>query len=333
MKPYFRPRRLRENPQLRAMLRETRLSVEQLIFPVFVQEGNGIREEISSMPDQFRFSVDTLVEELQSVHQLGVPAVMLFGIPQEKKKDAVGSAAHARDGVICRALEEVKKTIPEMLLIADVCLCEYTDHGHCGVVRKSTSGEVRIHNDETLEILSHTAVTYAQAGADMVAPSDMMDGRVRAIRGALDRQNLVHVPILSYAAKYASSFYGPFRQAAASTPQFGDREGYQMDPANSREALKEVELDLDEGADIVMVKPALPYLDVIFQVRQMTTAPVAAYQVSGEYSSLCAAFSQGWLDRDAVVGESLLAIRRAGADLILTYFTKEAAELITKGKV
>lgn len=284
------------------------------------------------MPDQFRFSVDTLVEELQSVHQLGIPAVILFGIPQTEQKDTDGSAAHARDGVICRALEEVKKTIPEMLLIADVCLCEYTDHGHCGVVRESPSGAVTIHNDKTLEILSHTAVTYAQAGADMVAPSDMMDGRVGAIREALDKQGLDHMPILSYAAKYASSFYGPFRQAADSTPQFGDRKSYQMDPANSREALKEIELDLDEGADIVMIKPALPYLDVIFQVRQMITAPVAAYQVSGEYSALCAAFSQGWLVREAVVEESLLAIRRAGADLILTYFAKEAAELITKGR-
>ena len=333
MKPYLRPRRLRDNPQLRLMVRETRLSVEQLIFPVFVKEGHGIREEIRSMPGQFRFSVDTMVEELKSVQQLGIQAVILFGIPDERKKDSEGSAAHAQDGVICRALEEAKKSVPGMLLIADVCLCEYVDHGHCGVIQQDASGELRVNNDKTLAILSRAAVTYAQAGADIVAPSDMMDGRVGSIRDALDTQDLEHIPILSYAAKYASSFYGPFRDAADSTPQFGDRKSYQMDPANSREALKEVDLDLDEGADIIMVKPALPYLDVIFQVRQMTTVPVAAYQVSGEYSALCAAFSRGWLDKEAVVGESLLSIRRAGADLILTYFAKEAAGLIAKRRL
>ena len=332
MKPYFRPRRLRENPILRKMVRETRLSIDQLIYPVFVREGKGIREGISSMPGQFRFSQDTLVEELQRVQELSIPAVILFGIPAEDEKDPKGRAAYARDGVVCQALERARKDVPGLLLIADVCLCEYTDHGHCGIVAENAeTGQATVQNDATLQILAQTAVAYAQAGAHVVAPSDMMDGRVAAIREALDEQDLEQVPILSYAAKYASGFYGPFREAAESTPKFGDRKGYQMDPANSREALKEVDLDLDEGADIVMVKPALPYLDVIFQVRQLTTLPVAAYQVSGEYSSLCAAFAQGWLQRETVLAESLLAIRRAGADLIVTYFAKEAAQMMRKG--
>ncbi len=333
MKPYFRPRRLRENPILRRMVRETRLSVDQLIYPLFVREGKGIREEISSMPGQFRFSPDMLVEELRSVQELSIPAVILFGIPAQEKKDPMGSAGYARDGVVCQALELAQKNVPDLLLIADVCLCEYTDHGHCGIVREGPhTGQATIQNDETLEILAQTALVYAEAGAHVVAPSDMMDGRVGAIRETLDEQQFEHVPILSYAAKYASAFYGPFREAAESTPKFGDRKSYQMDPANSREALKEVELDLDEGADIVMVKPALPYLDVIFQVRQLTTVPVAAYQVSGEYSALCAAFSQNWLNREATLVESLLAIRRAGADLLVTYFAKEAAQLMKKGE-
>ncbi len=332
MKPFFRPRRLRENPILRRMVRETRLSVDQLIYPVFVVEGEGIREEISSMPGQFRYSQDTLIEELGQVQEIGVPAVILFGIPEADKKDARGTAGYARDGVICQALEKASKEVPDLLLIADVCLCEYTDHGHCGIVDHSAgSDQATVQNDETLELLALTAVAYAEAGAHLVAPSDMMDGRVAAIREALDRERREDVPILSYAAKYASGFYGPFRDAAESTPQFGDRRSYQMDPANSREALKEVDLDLDEGADIVMVKPAMPYLDVIFQVRQLTTVPVAAYQVSGEYSALCAAFAQGWLQRERVMAESLLAIRRAGADLIVTYFAKEAARMIRKG--
>jgi len=332
MKPYFRPRRLRENPILRRMVRETRLSVDQLIYPVFVVEGEGIREEISSMPGQFRYSQDTLIEELGQVQELGVPAVILFGIPEANKKDARGTPGYAQDGVICQALEKASKEVPDLLLIADVCLCEYTDHGHCGIVDHSAgSDQATVQNDETLELLALTAVAYAEAGAHLVAPSDMMDGRVAAIREALDRERREDVPILSYAAKYASGFYGPFRDAAESTPQFGDRRSYQMDPANSREALKEVDLDLDEGADIVMVKPAMPYLDVIFQVRQLTTVPVAAYQVSGEYSALCAAFAQGWLQRERVMAESLLAIRRAGADLIVTYFAKEAARIIRKG--
>ena len=328
----IRPRRLRENPVLRRMVRETRLSVDQLIYPVFVVEGEGIREEISSMPGQFRFSQDTLIEELGQVQELGVPAVILFGIPDEKKKDPKGSAGYAWDSVICQALEKTRKEVPELLLIADVCLCAYTDHGHCGIVdHDPETDQATVRNDETLELLAQTALVYAEAGAHVVAPSDMMDGRVAAIRAALDQERREEVPILSYAAKYASGFYGPFRDAAESTPRFGDRKSYQMDPANSREALKEVDLDLDEGADIVMVKPALPYLDVIFQVRQMTTVPVAAYQVSGEYSALCAAFDKGWLQRETVMAESLLAIRRAGADMILTYFAKEAARMIRKG--
>ena len=331
VEPYFRPRRLRENPQLRNMVCETSLSRKQLILPLFVQEGNNIRQEINSMPGQFRFSTDTLTEELKAVHDLGIPAVLLFGIPDDTKKNSEGTAAYAPDGVICRALKQCKKVVPEMLLIADICLCEYTDHGHCGIVRKNARGFNTIHNDETLEILARTAVTYAQAGADVVAPSDMMDGRVGAIRESLDQQQLEYVPILSYAAKYASAFYGPFREAVASTPQFGDRRSHQIDPANSRAALRGVELDLEEGADIVMVKPALPYLDIIFQVRQMTAAPVAAYQVSGEYSALCAAFSQKWLPRRTTIKESLLAIRRAGADLIVTYFAKEVGKSLKNG--
>jgi porphobilinogen synthase len=283
------------------------------------------------MPGQFRFSVDTLLEELQLVRELSIPAVMLFGIPDDSRKDPAGSAAYAQDGVICRTLEMAKKNVSDLLLIADVCLCEYTDHGHCGLVKESADGRIMIHNDETVAALARTALVYAQAGADVVAPSDMMDGRVNAIREALDRENLEHIPILSYAAKYASAFYGPFREAAGSSPQFGDRRSHQMDPANSREAIKEVDLDLDEGADIIMVKPALPCLDIIFQVRQITNLPVAAYQVSGEYSALCAAFTQGWLEREATVRESLLSIRRAGADLILTYFAKEVAERIARG--
>lgn len=311
---------------MRKMVQETRLTADQLIYPVFVRDGRGIREEISSMPGQFRYSLDTLLDELQAVKESSIPAVLLFGIPPVEEKDAVGSAAHARDGIICRALEAAQKNIPDLLLIADVCLCEYTDHGHCGLLKGR-----RVDNDSTLEVLAQTAVAYAQAGADVVAPSDMMDGRVAAIREALDEVELEHVPILSYAAKYASAFYGPFREAAESAPRFGDRKSYQMDPANSREALKEVELDLEEGADIVMVKPAMPYLDVIFQVRQLTDVPVAAYQVSGEYSALSAAFANGWLRKEDTIRETLLAIRRAGADLILTYFAKEAAQLIRKG--
>jgi porphobilinogen synthase len=332
MSPYYRPRRLRENSTLRKMVRETRLQVDQLIYPVFVREGEGVREEISSMPGQYRFSVDALIEELQLVRSLAIPAVILFGIPEARAKDPTGSAAWDSEGIICRALREAKKEVPDLLLIADVCLCEYTSHGHCGIVEEVPGG-ARIDNDATLELLAKASVSYAQAGADLVAPSDMMDGRVEAIREALDAEGYTSLPILSYAAKYASAFYGPFREAAESTPRFGDRKSYQMEPANVREALLEVELDLEEGADIVMVKPAMPYLDVIQRVKEMTRVPVAAYQVSGEYSALCAAIANGWLQREAVIRESLISIRRAGADLILTYFAKEAADMIRKGLI
>jgi porphobilinogen synthase len=267
---------------------------------------------------------------LKAVRDLGIPAVILFGIPDTK--DAMGSQAHAPEGVICRAFEEARKAVPELVLIADVCLCEYTDHGHCGVPVTDRWGQTVIDNDQSLEILTRAAVAYAKAGAHVVAPSDMMDGRVGAIREGLDRENLTSIPILSYAAKYASAFYGPFREAAESAPKFGDRRSYQMDPANGREALKEVELDLEEGADIVMVKPAMPYLDIIWQVRQMTSVPVAAYQVSGEFSALSAAMANGWLNREATIRESLLAIRRAGADIILSYFAKDVARMMRDGQ-
>ncbi|MGH9342054.1 MAG: porphobilinogen synthase [Acidobacteriota bacterium] len=331
MTPYYRPRRLRENPVLRRMVRETRMSSDQLIYPLFIREGKGIREEISSMPGQVRFSIDTFLQEIDSLHSLSIPAVTLFGIPDTERKDKTGSPAYDEEGIICRAIRAAKEQTPDLLLIADVCLCEYTDHGHCGLPRENSAGTVMIDNDSTLNLLARAALAYARAGADVIAPSDMMDGRVAAIRSALDQENFEHIPILSYAAKYASAYYGPFREAAESTPRFGDRKTYQMDPANSREGLKEVNLDLEEGADIVMIKPALPYLDLIYQVRQITEVPVAAYQVSGEYSALCAAFARGWLNREAAIMETLLSIRRAGADLILTYFAKEAAELIRKG--
>ena len=313
------------------MVRETRISVDQLVYPMFLRGGQGIREEIGSMPGQFRISVDRLAEELQQVHDLGIPAVMLFGIPDEELKDSVGTPAYAEEGIICRALGEAKQQVPDLLLIADVCLCEYTDHGHCGLISQTPGEAPGVDNDRTLEVLARTALAYARAGADVIAPSDMMDGRVAAIRRSLDAAELHRIPILSYAAKYASAYYGPFREAAQSAPQFGDRKSYQMDPANAREALKEVQLDLEEGADMVMVKPALPYLDVISRVREMTTVPVAAYQVSGEYSALCAAFDRGWLQREATVRETLLAIRRAGADFILSYFAKDVAKMIREG--
>ena len=313
------------------MVRETRISVDQLVYPMFLRDGEGVREEIGAMPGQFRVSVDRLAEELQQVRELGIPAVMLFGIPGEHQKDAVGTPAFAEEGVICRGLQEAKQEVPDLLLIADVCLCEYTDHGHCGLISQTPGEAPGVDNDKTLEVLARTALAYAGAGADVIAPSDMMDGRVAAIRQSLDAAELYKIPILSYAAKYASAYYGPFREAAGSAPQFGDRKSYQMDPANAREALKEVRLDLEEGADMVMVKPALPYLDVITRVREMTTVPVAAYQVSGEYSALCTAFDRGWLQKDATVRETLLAIRRAGADFILSYFAKDVAKMIREG--
>jgi porphobilinogen synthase len=316
--PVSRPRRLRRTETLRRMVRETRLDVEDLILPLFVCHGSGVRSPIDAMPGVERLSVDRLIEECREVRDLGIPAVILFGIPE--KKDAAGSEAYATDGIIARAIAAVKSAVPDLSVWADVCLCEYTDHGHCGVIRDDS-----VDNDATLPLLARAARVYARAGADVIAPSDMMDGRVEAIREALDEAGRVETVICSYAAKYASGYYGPFREAAGSTPQFGDRQGYQMDPANVREALHEVALDLDEGADIVMVKPALAYLDVIRAVREEFDAPIAAYNVSGEYAMVCAASERGWIDRKRVVLETLTSMRRAGADLILTYHAKEAA--------
>ncbi len=319
--PVQRPRRLRRSGLLREMVRETRLTSSDLIYPLFVCEGRGIRREIPSMPGNYNLSIDTLVEEVQAAREDGITSVILFGIPE--RKDDRASGAWADDGIVQRALSCLKEKVPGVTLVADVCLCEYTDHGHCGLIR---DGEV--DNDSTLELLAKSALSLARAGADIVAPSDMMDGRVGAIRRALDAGGLEQTVIMSYAAKYASAFYGPFREAAGSTPRFGDRRGYQMDPANAREALREVALDIEEGADIVMVKPALAYLDVIRQVRDRFDVPVAAYNVSGEFSMLTAAIRQGWLDQDRVILEVLTSIRRAGADLILTYFARHAARLL-----
>ncbi|PIQ95602.1 MAG: porphobilinogen synthase [Nitrospinae bacterium CG11_big_fil_rev_8_21_14_0_20_56_8] len=321
--PIHRSRRLRQSPGLRRMVRETSLSVDNLIAPFFVCEGKGVRHEIGSMPEIYRFSVDTLLGAVKEIHSLGIPALILFGIPD--KKDAVGSEAYNPDGIVQRAIREIKSAIPEMVVITDVCIDEYTDHGHCGVVR-----EGRVLNDPTLELLAKMAVTHARAGADIVAPSDMMDGRVRAIRGNLDENGFPDTVILSYAAKYASAFYGPFREAADSAPQFGDRTTYQMDPGNSDEALREVLQDIEEGADMVMVKPALPYLDIIRRVRETVHVPVSAYNVSGEYSMIRAAARQGWLDEERVMMETLLSIKRAGAQNILTYFARKAAQILQK---
>jgi len=319
--PVIRPRRLRRTEALRAFVREASLAPGDLVLPLFVMPGKKVRREIGSMPGQFQLSVDEAVREAKEAAALGVPAIILFGLPETK--DARASGAWGKDGIVQQATRAIKEAVPELLVLTDVCLCEYTDHGHCGVVE----GQV-IANDPTLELLAKTAVSQAEAGADVVAPSDMMDGRVAAIRAALDEAGHADVAILSYAAKYASAFYGPFREAAQSTPQFGDRRTHQMDPGNAREALREVLLDLDEGADMVMIKPALPYLDVLRQVRDAVHVPVGAYHVSGEYAMIEAAAKNGWIDRDRVVLESLVAIRRAGADFILTYYAKEAARLL-----
>jgi porphobilinogen synthase len=316
--PTHRGRRLRRNEALRGLVRETRLSAAGLIYPMFVCPGQKIRQEVSSMPGVFQQSADQIVEECREVESLGIPGVILFGLPE--KKDARGMSSIAADGVVQRAIEAIRKAKLKLLVITDVCLCEYTDHGHCGVIE---DGEVA--NDATLDILAKQAVSHARAGADIVAPSDMMDGRVGVIREALDEHKFENISILAYAAKYSSGFYGPFREAAQSTPQFGDRRGYQMDPANAREALREVEMDLDEGADMVMVKPALPYLDIIKRVRDEFDVPVAAYNVSGEYSMVKAAVQKGWLDEQRVVTEILTGIQRAGAEIILTYHAKDAA--------
>jgi len=319
--PIYRPRRLRQSETIRRMVREVRLSADHFVMPFFVTHGRGVRREISSMPGNHQLSVDELVREVKETASLGIPAVLLFGLPAEK--DAVGSEAYARDGIVQQAVRAIKDSVSDLLVITDVCLCEYTSHGHCGVVERG-----RVKNDPTLELLAKVAVSHAEAGADVVAPSDMMDGRVAAIREALDDSGLEETPILAYAAKYSSSFYGPFREAAESAPQFGDRRAYQMDPANSDEALREVALDLDEGADIVMVKPALAYLDILWRVKAEFGVPVAAYSVSGEFAMLKAAARLGWLDEERTMMEMLTSIRRAGADLIVTYFAREAARLL-----
>ena len=314
-------RRLRASEPLRHLVRETQLEPADFILPLFVCPGNGIRREISSMPGNAQLSVDNLVAECAEAQRLGVGGVILFGIPDAK--DEIASGAYADDGIVQKAIRAVKREIPKLLVMTDVCNCEYTSHGHCGLVK---DGEVQ--NDPTLEWLAKAAVSHARAGADIVAPSDMMDGRVAAIRKALDAAGFLNTPILSYAAKFASVFYGPFREAAESTPQFGDRRSYQMDPANAREAMREIEFDIEEGADMIMVKPAMAYLDIIRQARDRFDLPLGAYQVSGEFSMLTAAIQKGWLDRDRAILESLTAIRRAGADFMLTYFAKDASRLL-----
>jgi porphobilinogen synthase len=316
--PIHRPRRLRRTEALRGFVRETRLSVRSIIYPLFVCPGMQTKTEIKSMPGNYRWSIDLLVEECRAAYDLGIPAVILFGIPEHK--DETGTGAYDPDGIVQRAVRAVKTALPDLIVICDVCLDEYTSHGHCGLIK---DGEV--DNDSTLPLLAKTALTQVEAGADMVAPSDMMDGRVGAIRDALDAQGYTQVPILAYSAKYASAFYGPFREAADSAPKFGDRKSYQMDPANQREALREMELDLEEGADIIMVKPALPYLDIIALARREFDVPIAAYQVSGEFSLIEAAARFGWVDRERMIMETLTSIHRAGADIILTYYAKELA--------
>ncbi len=321
--PVYRPRRLRANENIRRMVRETKLSPDDFIYPLFVTHGKGIRKEIGSMPGNFQQSIDNIVKDCEDVKDLGIPAVLLFGIPEHK--DEIGSEAYSDEGIVQHAIKAIKNKLPELIVITDVCLCEYTSHGHCGIIKNGV-----VQNDATLELLSREAVSHAKAGADMVAPSDMMDGRVGAIRRSLDHEGFHDVPIMSYAAKYASSFYGPFREAAESTPQFGDRRSYQMDSPNSRESLREVALDIDEGADIVMVKPALAYLDIIYRVRHQFNLPVAAYNVSGEFSMIKAAERLGWIDGERAMMESLVAIKRAGADIIRTYFAKEAAAVLRR---
>ena len=317
--PIYRPRRLRASENLRRLVRETSLSVDDLIYPMFVVHGQDTAIEISSMPGCYQYSVDRLVKAAKELASLGIPGTILFGIPETK--DALGSEAYAEDGIIQQAVRAIKDEVPDLLVITDVCLCEYTDHGHCGIIE---GGEVQ--NDPTLDLLVKESVSHAQAGADVIAPSDMMDGRVGAIRDALDEEGYENIPIMAYSAKYASAFYGPFREAAESAPQFGDRRSYQMDPANAEEALREVALDIEEGADIVMVKPALSYLDVIHQVKTEFQMPVAAYNVSGEYAMIKAAAQNEWIDEKRVALEVLTSIKRAGADMILTYFAKSVVE-------
>jgi porphobilinogen synthase len=319
--PVFRPRRLRETETIRRMVRETRLATDDFIMPFFVVHGREVRREIRSMPGNFQLSVDELVKEVKEAAALSIPGVILFGLPATK--DAVASEAYAKDGIVQQAVRAIKDSVSDLAVITDVCLCEYTSHGHCGVVE-----EGRVKNDPTLELLARTAVSHAAAGADMVAPSDMMDGRVGAIRESLDEAGFEETPILAYAAKYASAFYGPFREAAESAPQFGDRRSYQMDPANADEALREVALDLEEGADMILVKPALAYLDVLWRVKAEFGVPVAAYNVSGEFAMVKAAARLGWLDEERSMLEMLTAIKRAGADLIITYFARDAGRIL-----
>ncbi len=322
--PQYRLRRLRKDDLFRRLFRETQLSPDDFILPLFVRPGKGVKQPISSMPGNAQLSIDLLVKEVKEAKSIGILGVILFGIPE--KKDEMGTEGYARDGIVQRAVSAIKEEVDGMTVITDVCLCEYTSHGHCGVVRDG-----KVVNDETLELLSRQALSHARAGADMVAPSDMMDGRVGAIRRILDENRFEDVPIMAYAAKFASSFYGPFREAAESKPQFGDRKSYQMDPANGNEALREIELDIEEGADRVMVKPALPYLDIIYRAKQTFNRPLAAYNVSGEFAMIKAASQLGWMDGELAMMESLTAIKRAGADLILTYFAKEAAKRIESG--
>lgn len=321
--PEYRARRLRKNENFRRLIRETKLSVDDLVYPLFAVTGKSVKKPITSMPGQFQLSVDYIAKEAQKARDLGIPAVLLFGIPA--KKDEMATGAFAKDGIVQQAVKRIKNEVPDLLVITDVCLCEYTSHGHCGILEKDN-----VQNDETLEVLAETALSHTRAGADMVAPSAMMDGQVAAIREALDENAFEDVPIMAYAAKYASSFYGPFREAAESAPQFGDRKAYQMDPANADEAIRELSLDVNEGADIIMVKPALAYLDIICRAKQEFDLPVAAYNVSGEYSMIKAAGQLGWLDEERAMIESLTAIKRAGADIIITYFAPDVAKLLNK---
>ncbi len=322
--PTFRSRRIRGKEVFRTMVRETSLSVNDLIYPMFSAFGTGIRKPISSMPGIYQQSIENIVAEAQEAYELGIPAVLLFGIPETK--DAVGSDAYSDTGIIQETIRALKKQVPGLAVITDVCMCEYTDHGHCGIIK---DGDV--DNDETLELLAKEALSHAEAGADMVAPSDMMDGRVMAIREILDNHGYKHIPLMSYAVKYASGYYGPFREAAESTPQFGDRRSYQMDPGNRREAIREARMDVEEGADIIMVKPGLPYLDIVRDLREEFDLPVAVYNVSGEYSMIKAAGRAGWIDEERVMMETLISFKRAGADLILTYHAKEAARVLKRG--
>jgi len=320
--PDYRARRLRQNAAFRRMVRETTLTVDDLVLPLFAISGKNVKNPIPSMPGHFQQSLDNLVKTVNDAFDLGIPAIMLFGLPE--KKDTLGTRAYAKDGIVQKAVSAIKNKVPEIAVITDVCLCQYTDHGHCGIVEKGV-----IDNDATLDLLARTAVSHAKAGADMVAPSDMMDGRIGVLREALDESQFENTPIMSYAAKYCSAYYGPFREAAHSAPQFGDRRTYQMDPANSLEAIREVTMDVEEGADIIMVKPALPYLDIISRIRDEIDLPVAAYNVSGEYSMIKAAEQMGWIDGQKVMMETLISIKRAGAEIIMTYFAMDAAKVLT----